>query len=59
LNAAEEKYCAHDIPYDFRQDSQFLYLTGLDEPEAIAVLKKDNANATSYVLFVRPRDVHR
>ncbi|EQC38679.1 hypothetical protein SDRG_04375 [Saprolegnia diclina VS20] len=58
LNAAEEKYMAHDIPYDFRQDSHFLYLTGLEEPEAIAVLKKDAADATSFVMFVRPRDAH-
>ncbi|OQS01031.1 xaa-Pro aminopeptidase [Achlya hypogyna] len=58
LNAAEEKYSAHDIPYDFRQDSQFLYLTGLEEPDAIAVLKKDASDATSFVLFVRPRDAH-
>ncbi|RHY18909.1 hypothetical protein DYB36_010376 [Aphanomyces astaci] len=54
----QEKYSSHDIPYDFRQDSHFLYLTGLDEPEAVAVLKK-NADATSeYILFVRPRDAH-
>ncbi|OQS07107.1 trifunctional enzyme subunit beta, mitochondrial precursor [Thraustotheca clavata] len=58
LNAAEEKYSAHDIPYDFRQDSQFLYLTGLEEPEAIAILKKDGSNATSFIMFVRPRDSH-
>ncbi|KAF0687670.1 Aste57867_20654 [Aphanomyces stellatus] len=58
LNAAEEKYMSHDIPYDFRQDSNFLYLTGLDEPEAIAVLKKNADNTSTYTLFVRPRDAH-
>ncbi|CAK4615589.1 unnamed protein product [Aphanomyces euteiches] len=58
LNAAEEKYMSHDIPYDFRQDSHFLYLTGLDEPDAVAVLKKNADESSEYILFVRPRDAH-
>ncbi|ETW08200.1 hypothetical protein, variant 1 [Aphanomyces invadans] len=58
LNASEEKYSSHDIPYDFRQDSHFLYLTGLDEPDAVAVLKKNADSTSEYILFVRPRDAH-
>lgn len=48
----------HDIPYEFRQNSNFLYLTGLDEPDAHAVLLKTQ-NKCSFVLFVRPRNAHR
>ena len=28
----------NDVEYNFRQDSNFFYLTGFDEPEAVAVL---------------------
>ena len=44
-------------PDPYRQDSDFWYLTGLEEPEAIAVLVPAGAGgAARYVLFVRPRD---
>ena len=36
-----------------RQDSDFWYLTGLDEPNAVAVLQ---AGSGRYVLFVQPKD---
>ncbi|KAK1928153.1 Xaa-Pro aminopeptidase 3 [Phytophthora citrophthora] len=56
-NAAEVKYMTHDIPWDFHQNSNFMYLTGLEEPDAHAVLLKTQ-NKCSFVLFVRPRDPH-
>lgn len=43
-----------DVEYEFRQNSDFFYLTGFDEPGAIAVLRPDSN--TPFVLFVRPRD---
>jgi Xaa-Pro aminopeptidase len=44
-----------DTHYEFRQSSDFYYLTGFDEPDAVAVL--DPLHPTErYVLFVRPRD---
>jgi len=43
-----------DVHYDFRQDSSFYYLTGFEEPEAVAVLRPGHEQP--YVLFVRPRD---
>lgn len=58
INAAETKFMTHDIPYEFRQNSNFYYLTGLDEPDAHAVLLKTR-NKCSFVLFVRPRNAHR
>ncbi len=40
----------------FRQDSAFWYLTGLEEPNAIALFVPGAAKQGRYVLFVQPRD---
>ena len=40
----------------YRQDSDFWYLTGLEEPDAIAVLSPSSGGAARYTLFVRTRD---
>ncbi|HVE91708.1 MAG TPA: aminopeptidase P N-terminal domain-containing protein [Actinomycetota bacterium] len=39
----------------FRQDSDFYYLTGFDEPDAVAVINPSH-DKERYVLFVRPSD---
>ena len=44
----------HDVEYEFRQDSTFWYFTGLDEPDAVAVLRPSADEP--YVLFVNPFD---
>lgn len=49
---------SHDTHYRHRQDSDFFYLTGFDEPESIAVINPSHAEH-KYVLFVRPRDPER
>jgi Xaa-Pro aminopeptidase len=38
----------------YRQASDFWYLTGIDETGVTAVLEKDAAGATRYLLFVQP-----
>jgi Xaa-Pro aminopeptidase len=43
-----------DVEFPFRQDSDFYYLTGFDEPGAIAVFAPHHAEH-QFVLFVRPR----
>jgi Xaa-Pro aminopeptidase len=43
-----------DTEFPFRQDSDFWYLTGFDQPDAIAVFRTDGGPAFS--LFVQPRD---
>lgn len=44
-----------DVHYEFRQDSDFWFLTGFEEPDAVAVI--DPGHPTDrFVLFVRPRD---
>jgi Xaa-Pro aminopeptidase len=47
-----------DVDYAFRQDSDFHYLTGFDEPDSVAVLMPGRP-AGEYVLFVRDRDPAR
>lgn len=46
----------NDVTYKFRQDSNFYYLTGFNEPDAIAVLRNVGGKK-EYVLFVRPKDL--
>ena len=43
-----------DVDYPFRQDSTFYYLTGFEEPNAVAVLRPGHAEP--FVMFVRPHD---
>jgi Xaa-Pro aminopeptidase len=57
IPAAREATRSNDTHYRFRQDSDFFYLTGFEEPEAIAVVKPGETH--EYVLFVRPRDPER
>ena len=45
---------SRDSQFPFRQDSDFLYLTGFDHPGAIAVLSTTGGPA--YTLYVEPRD---
>jgi len=54
FHAAPARSGAASDPY--RQDSDFWYLTGLDEPEAVAVFLPGAAKESRYVLFVQPRD---
>ena len=44
-----------DVEHPYRQDSDFQYLTGFPEPEAVAVLLPGRKQA-EYVLFCRERD---
>lgn len=44
-----------DVVHPFRQNSDFFYLTGFTEPDAIAVLDPGHGSVR-YTLFVRPRD---
>jgi Xaa-Pro aminopeptidase len=55
IPAAREVSRNSDVHYEFRQDSDFFFLTGFDEPDAVAVFNPSHAKER-YVLFVRPRD---
>ena len=54
IPAAREATRSNDTQYRYRQDSDFFYLTGFEEPESIAVIAP--AHEKKYTLFVRPRD---
>lgn len=55
IPAAHEATRSYDTEYKFRQDSDFWYLTGFPEPDAVAVITP--GSKTPYVLYVRPRDL--
>jgi Xaa-Pro aminopeptidase len=58
LPAAPVRHRNNDVEYDYRQDSDFHYMTGFEEPESVAVLVPGRAQA-EYLLFVRDRDPAR
>ncbi|BAY29352.1 metallopeptidase [Nostoc carneum NIES-2107] len=45
----------NDVEYTYRQDSDFFYLTGFNEPQAVAVLAPNHPEH-KFVLFVQPKD---
>ncbi|MEL6129749.1 MAG: aminopeptidase P N-terminal domain-containing protein [Cyanobacteria bacterium J06627_3] len=45
----------NDVEHPFRQNSDFFYLTGFNEPDAIAILAPHHEEH-QFVLFVRPKD---
>ena len=53
--ASVEQVRNDDVMHAFRQDSDFFYLTGFTEPDAVCVLAPGHTDG-EYVLFVRPRD---
>ena len=58
VRAAAEKIRNNDVAYPFRQNSDFLYLTGFREPGAMLVLLPEEGNDRS-ILFCRERDEKR
>jgi Xaa-Pro aminopeptidase len=55
IPAGEEQIRNDDVEHAFRQDSDFFFLTGFPEPDAIAVFDPGH-DTEQYTLFVRPRD---
>jgi Xaa-Pro aminopeptidase len=55
LAAAPVRHRNGDIQYPYRQDSQFHYLSGFPEPDAVAVLVPGRPQG-EYLLFVREHD---
>lgn len=56
VRAAKARIRNNDAYYPYRQNSDFLYLTGFREPEATLVLIPEEEKA---VMFCRPRDPER
>ena len=47
-----------DVEHEYRQDTDFYYLTGFEEPNAVAVLTPGHPEHR-FVLFVQPKDRER
>lgn len=54
IPSAQEVIRSRDTHFPFRQDSDFFYLTGFNEPDALLVM--DTANGGRMTLFCRERD---
>ena len=55
LPSAPVRVRSRDVEYRYRQDSDFYYLTGFAEPDAVAVLAPGRENG-EFILFCRDRD---
>ncbi|XP_004928657.1 xaa-Pro aminopeptidase 3 [Bombyx mori] len=59
IPAARKQFMSDKIPYVFRQNSDFFYLTGCLEPSAILVMiKPAHSDTFKSVLFVHEKDSH-
>jgi Xaa-Pro aminopeptidase len=58
LPAAPVRTRSRDVEYRYRQDSDFYYLTGFAEPEAVAVLAPGR-DSGEFLLFCRERDARK
>lgn len=58
LPAAPQRVRSHDTHYPYRQDSDFWYLSGFPEPEAVLVLVPGRKHGEA-LLFCRERDPER
>jgi Xaa-Pro aminopeptidase len=60
LFGAPQRNRSNDVSYEYRQSSDFLYLTGSEEPGSALVLVKDGVTVDGHgvqeILFVPPRD---
>jgi Xaa-Pro aminopeptidase len=59
LPTAKQKLRNGDVFHSFRPDSDFYYLTGFEEPEAVLAAVPLSPGRHRAVLFVRPRDPER
>ena len=57
IPGAHDTRRSNDTHFRFRQDSDFFYLTGFEEPDSLAVITPEKD--PKYTLFVRPRDPER
>ena len=58
IPSATETIRNNDVHHSFRQDSDFYYLTGFDEPDSVAVIAPGRAHG-EFILFCRERDKTR
>jgi Xaa-Pro aminopeptidase len=54
ISTNPEQFRNGDVTFPFRPDSDFFYLTGFQEPQAVAIISKN-----TYTLFLRDKDLAR
>ena len=59
LRSAPMRTMSQDVEYLYRQNSDFYYLTGIDQENVTIVLRPDAADGKKYIAFVPPRDPRR
>ena len=57
IPSACEQYMTYDIRYIFRQNTDFLYLSGFQEPDSVLVMIGNNSDMPDHtsILFVREK----
>ena len=58
LPSAQEMMRSRDTDFNFRQDSDFHYLCGFNEPEAVLILIPEREHG-DYIIFNRERDLEK
>jgi Xaa-Pro aminopeptidase len=59
IPAAKHHYMTNDIPYVYRQNTDFSYMCGVQEPNSLMVLSIDEKSQSPHFhLFLRPRSEH-
>lgn len=58
IPSATKVFMSEKIPYVFRQNTDFLYLTGCTEPDCVLVLSTTQEENSLSTLFLRKKDKH-
>ncbi|XP_018576611.1 probable Xaa-Pro aminopeptidase 3 isoform X2 [Anoplophora glabripennis] len=58
IPAASKQYMSDKIPYVFRQNTEFLYLTGCQEPDCCVVITAESSGQLCTTFFTRDKDEH-
>ena len=58
IPSAQKQFMSIDVPYQFRQNTEFLYTTGFKEPDSVLVMKTNGQSKTGFdeVIFVTELD---
>jgi Xaa-Pro aminopeptidase len=59
VQSSDRHMMTNDIPYPYRQNNDFYYLTGFNEPGACLIIQKSRNDEVHFKLFVRPKHDYR
>ena len=59
LFSGQEKSRNNDVNYKFRQSSNFFYLTGINNPSMLLIIKKINSRQSTTLVCDRPNDIDK